>query len=374
MDLAAKLDESLREAVEDGATPGCVALVWRDGVRRYLGAHGRLARHAAAGELASTPVTPETVYDLASLTKVLATTTLVAQTVSRGRLALDRQLPESLAVGSYRPSLRDLLEHAAGLEAHREFFDEPWSLGPARREALIEAVRRVPPAAAPRTQAIYSDLGFLLLGAWLEQLAGERLDALFVERVAGPLGAAGQIGFLPLDRPAVFERERIAATELYGAPPQPWHALRRRLDQRVAHGIVHDDNCVIATGVAGHAGLFGTVAGVLAIARAWLERRLPGVPSWAQDHMGELFTTASTVPGSTRRLGFDGPAPAGGGSTGEALSSGAYGHLGFTGTSLWIDPERRAIYILLSNRVHPSRDNDKILPLRRSFHTQAGGL
>lgn len=374
VDVIAKLDEVLRGAVEDGATPGCVALVWRDGAQRYLGAHGRLASHAAAGALASKPVTPETVYDLASLTKVLATTTLIARSVGRGQLALEHELPESLAIDGYRPSLRDLLEHAAGLEAHREFFFDPWSLGPARREALIEAVRRVPPATAPRTRAIYSDLGFLLLGAWLEQLGGERLDALFVEHVAGPLGAAGQIGYLALDRPPVFERERIAATEVYAGPVQRWHGLRRRLDQRVAHGVVHDDNCVISTGVAGHAGLFGTVAGVLAIARAWLERRLPGVPSWAQGHMGELFTTASTVPGSTRRLGFDGPAPDGSGSTGTALASGSFGHLGFTGTSLWIDPDRQAIYVLLSNRVHPSRDNQAILALRRSFHEQACAL
>lgn len=375
MDAAAKLDEVLRGAIEDGAAPGCVALVWRDGAQRYLGAHGRLASDPAARELASTPVTPDTVYDLASLTKVLATTTLIARSVGRGRLALDHELPDSLAIDDYRPTLRDLLEHAAGLEAHREFFDEPWSLGPARREALIQALRTIPPATAPRTRAIYSDLGFLLLGTWLELHGEARLDTLFLDRVTDPLGVAGQIGFLALDRSPLFERKRIAPTEVYRAPSQHWHPLRRQLNQRVAHGIVHDDNCVVMNGVAGHAGLFGTAAGVLAIARAWLERRLPGIPGWAQDHIAELFGTASTVSGSTRRLGFDGIDPNGEGSTGAALRVGAaIGHLGFTGTSVWIDREREAIYVLLSNRVHPGRDNVKIQSLRKRFHAHAAAL
>ena len=207
------LDELLRAAVDDGVFPGCVALVWRRGAQRYLGAHGRLASHPAAAELA-TPVGPETVYDLASLTKVLSTTTLVARAIGQRKLSLDDRLPDSLAPAGGRPSLRDLLEHAAGLEAHREFFHEPWWLGPAQREALIEAVRAVPFACAPRTRAIYTDLGFLLLGAWLEQLEGARIDELFREQIAEPLGVADQISFCPLDRPATFARERVAPTEV----------------------------------------------------------------------------------------------------------------------------------------------------------------
>lgn len=367
------LDELLRAAVDDGVFPGCVALVWRDGAQRYLGAHGRLASHPWAAELA-TPVGCETIYDLASLTKVLSTTTLIARAIAQGRLTLDDRLPDSLALADDQPTLRDLLEHAAGLEAHREFFHEPWSLGVGQREALIEAVRAVPRACPPRTRAIYSDLGFLLLGAWLEQLEGARLDELFREQVAKPLGVADQIGFCPLDRPPLFERSRVAPTEVYEGLPEHWHPLRAVLGQRFAHGIVHDDNCVIASGVAGHAGLFGTVSGVLAIARAWLERTVPGVPEAARDRVWELFSTPSSVPESTRRLGFDGPSPDGSGSTGTALSGAAIGHLGFTGTSVWIDPERAVIYVLLSNRVHPSRHDQRIRELRRRFHAAASRL
>jgi serine-type D-Ala-D-Ala carboxypeptidase len=127
-------------------------------------------------------------------------------------------------------------------------------------------------------------------------------------------------------------------------------------------------------GVAGHAGLFGSVGGVLAIARAWLERRLPGVPAWAQAPLWGLFSTPSSVPESTRRRGFDGPAPDGSGSTGTALPSSAIGHLGFTGTSVWIDPERQAIYVLLSNRVHPNRHDQRIRALRQRFHHLAAAL
>ncbi|HVI04354.1 MAG TPA: serine hydrolase, partial [Enhygromyxa sp.] len=210
--------------------------------------------------------------------------------------------------------------------------------------------------------------------AWLEQLDGARLDVLFAEHVAKPLGVADQIGFCPLDRPASFVRARVAPTELYEGAPEHWHPIRAQLGQPFAHAIVHDDNCVIMNGVAGHAGLFGSVAGVLAIARAWLERRLPGVPEAAQDRVWELFSTASTVPESTRRLGFDGPTPDGTGSTGASLSGSAIGHLGFTGTSVWIDAERRAIYVLLSNRVHPSRHDQRIRSLRQHFHALAVAL
>ncbi|RPI62131.1 MAG: class A beta-lactamase-related serine hydrolase, partial [Lysobacterales bacterium] len=180
-----KLDDLLRRAIAAELAPGCVAVVWRDGELRHAAAYGVLARHGIAPEQRRS-VSIETRYDLASLTKVLCTTTLVAQMVGLGQLALEERLPTSLAIGDYRPTLRDLLEHASGLAAHCEFFHEPWSLGIGARDQLIAAVREVPLAAAPRTQAIYSDLGFLLLGAWLELLGGARIDELFAARIARP--------------------------------------------------------------------------------------------------------------------------------------------------------------------------------------------
>ncbi|WP_181198116.1 serine hydrolase domain-containing protein [Enhygromyxa salina] len=371
---AEELDRLLRGAVTAGVTPGCVALVWRDGALRYEGAHGSLDRDGGAA------VSVGTIYDLASLTKVLSTTTLAARAVGRGELELDDRLPVRLAVrGGYRPTLRDLLEHASGLEAHREFFYRPWSLGIDQPAALISAVRELPPAAPPRTRAIYTDLGFLLLGAWLEQLGGARLDELFRERVARPLGLEHELTFGgPKPLPSSFER--VAPTEVYdaslhGGEDQHWYAIRREAGQAVARGLVHDDNCLVMGGVAGHAGLFGTARGVLGVARAWLERRLPGLDADASARVWDAFTTPSTVPGSTRRLGFDGTNPDGSGSTGAALSSAAIGHLGFTGTSVWMDPGpgpgSGAIYVLLTNRVHPTRADTRIRALRREFHTLA---
>jgi serine-type D-Ala-D-Ala carboxypeptidase len=366
---AEELDNLLREAIMAEVASGCVALVWRDGELRYARAHGWLARHGLVRGQRQ-PVSRETRYDLASLTKVLATTTLLAQAVGLGQLALDDRVPGSLAIGEYRPSLRDLLEHASGLVAHREFFHEPWSLGIGAREELIAAVRSVPVATAARTQAIYSDLGFLLLGAWLEQLGGARIDELFLARVARPLGLGRELVFPGL---APLPASEVAATEAYDSSLHDgarlnWYAIRERAGQATARGLVHDDNCLVMGGVAGHAGLFGTAMGVLGVARAWLECRLPLLDADTSAAVVTEFTTPSTVPGSTRRLGFDGPSPDGSGATGDALSSLAYGHLGFTGTSLWIDPPTRAIYILLSNRVHPTRNDDRIRALRRDFH------
>lgn len=365
-----RLEELLREATASGVAPGCVALVWRDGTLRHAGAYGVLARHGVAPEHRQ-PVSIGTRFDLASLTKVLCTTTLAAQAVGLGELSPDDRLPSSLAVGgNYRPTLRDLLEHASGLAAHREFFHEPWSLGIGAHDELLAAVREVPLAAAPRTQAIYSDLGFMLLGAWLELLGGARLDELFITRIARPLDLEGELGFPGLQPLPAAD---VAATEVYdaslhGGTPQHWYAIREQAGQSTGRGLVHDDNALVMGGVAGHAGLFGTAMGVLGIARAWLERRLPLLDAGQSAAVVEELTQTSTVPGSTRRMGFDGPSPDGSGATGLALSPRAYGHLGFTGVSVWIDPDAESIHVLLTNRVHPARSNDRIGGLRREFH------
>jgi CubicO group peptidase (beta-lactamase class C family) len=372
---AETLDELLLRAIEADVTPGCVALVHRAGELRYSAAHGVLARHGLPIP-ALRPVTLDAIYDLASLTKVLSTTTLAALAVGRGELELESRVPPELAVGEYRPRLCDLLEHSSGLVAHREFFYEPWSLGIGQREELLAALREVPPGAPAGERAVYSDLGFILLGAWLEQLGGARLDELFADQIAGPLGLAHEVfygGGQPL------ARDDVAATEVYDArlhagERQHWYGIREAAGQAVACGLVHDDNCLVMGGVAGHAGLFGSAAGVLGVARAWLERRLPGLDAQTCARLWQRFTTPSSVPGSTRRLGFDGPSPDGSGSTGDALSQRAVGHLGFTGTSLWIDPGQGSIYVLLTNRVHPTREEPRIRELRREFHALASGL
>lgn len=360
--------------------PGAVALVWRAGAEVYHEAHGLLATHPAAS-VANLGAARETVYDLASLTKVLATTTLAAIAVSEGRVSLDAPVPAPWSRACPGARLGDLLSHSAGLEAHREYFAAHADRGPTTAAAIVEAVCRTPPAYPVGERSIYSDLGFIILGAWLERLFEGPLDRVFADRVAWPLGLDGglvpRLGFQRLGAargPSPDAARRVAPTEVYDPALHPegvptHFALRRR--DRLAHHEVHDDNAFVMGGVAGHAGLFGDAEGVLAVARAWLEGGLAGL----EPPICERFWRPSGVPGSTRCLGWDGVSPDGG-STGGVLGGGARGHLGFTGTSLWIDPDPAAprVFILLANRVHPTRTNAAIVGVRQDFHRLAAAL
>lgn len=379
MNAHARLFALLDDAVAQGVFPGCVAIVSRNHAVVYHEAHGTLGQHPAfvfAGE----PVTRDTIYDLASLTKVLATTTLVAMAVGEGKVALAEAVPAPWARACPGATLGDLLEHSSGLVAHREYFTE---VEPYDAAAVLEKVCGTPRASAPRERAVYSDLGFMVLGAWLERLFGDPLERLFADRVAYPLGfdddALPRLGFRRLQSeamlPSAVER-RIAPTEVYdaalheGAPPS---YLRVRSGMPVAHGAVHDDNAWVMGGVAGHAGLFGDAWAVHELARAWMHATLPGLDAKLRDR----FWAPSTVAGSTRRLGFDGPSPDGSGATGHALDARAVGHTGFTGTSVWIDrhaPGGARVMVLLANRVHPVRTNDAIKALRPAFTRAAMAL
>jgi CubicO group peptidase (beta-lactamase class C family) len=228
---------------------------------------------------------------------------------------------------------------------------------------------------------VYSDLGFMILGAWIERVTARPLDEAFADRVAYRLGlddpTLPALGFRRLFSAAALRWElerRIAPTEVYDAALHPDAAPSylpvRAATTSIAHGAVHDDNAWVMGGVAGHAGLFGTAAAVLEVGRAWLEGILPGIEPALRDR----FWLPSAVPASTRRLGWDGPSPDGTGATANAMSPTAVGHTGFTGTSLWIDPPARHVAVLLTNRVHPVRTDDRIKPFRQRFHTIAAHL
>jgi CubicO group peptidase (beta-lactamase class C family) len=369
------LFELLESAVGE-VFPGCVALVWRDGATLYHEAHGTVATHPwvpAEGK----PVVREQIYDLASLTKVLCTTSLTALAVSEGVLELDAPVPEPWNAGCPGATLADLLEHCSGYEAHREYFGEVEPYSP---EGILERIAATPPGYPLRSKAVYSDLGFMVLGRWLEQAYGRDLEVLFTDKVMLALGLDDKpiphLGFHRLHGtppPPRPHRDRIAPTEVYDpalyvdAPPSHFE-LRKNTE--VAHGFVHDDNAFVWGGVAGHAGLFGTAHGVLEVAKAWLLHLLPGLAPAVRDR----FWQPSTVPGSTRRLGWDGPSADGTGTAGNAVSQAAVGHTGFTGTSVWIDPESKGgptICVLLSNRVHPVRTATAIKAFRPRFHEAA---
>ena len=288
----------------------------------------------------------DTVFDLASLTKVIATTTLAMRAVDARRLNLDAPLASLLPHwrGEDRAAVTaaDLLAHASGLTAHLPFYRDHRG-----RQEFEPAISALPLEYAPRSGSIYSDLGFILLGFLLEDAFGAGLDTAF--RAAVEQHAWGDLRF----RPPHGWRERTAPTEF-----DAWRG-------RLLLGEVHDENAWALGGVAGHAGLFGTAAAVGRFART-IAAGFQGRPTVAGAATFRRFMTRTQVPGSSRALGWDTMLPTS--SCGRRMSARAVGHTGFTGTSLWIDPAADAYVVLLTNRVYPTRNNEQILAIRPALH------
>ncbi|MSO45398.1 MAG: class A beta-lactamase-related serine hydrolase [Acidobacteria bacterium] len=319
-----------------------------------------------AGAPAATSDTP---FDLASLTKAIATTSLAMQHVQSGTMALDE--PLSLCFADWhgadreRATVRDLLEHTAGLPAR--MVDAP----PQTRREFEQAICRLALEYAPRSQSIYSDLGFILLGFLVAARGGAPLSEQF-DRLIDPLlptvqCAVGEAAWLTFDLPL--------ATRRAAAPTLPLHDDHRDHRRgRMLVGEVHDNYAAALGGDAGHAGLFGTVSGVAAFARAVLgaARGDSDAPSPFTPDAVAVFTTRSHVAGSSRALGWDMMLPTS--SCGTAMSSSAFGHVGFTGTSLWIDPLRDRYFVLLTNRVCGGGTLDQMRTVRRALHDALADL
>ena len=322
----------LDDAIARRIFPGAVIEIGRSAGARHALAAGRqsYATDAAA-------VDADTIYDLASLTKVLATTPLVAAAIAGGRMRLNDRVRHWVPgwTGEERQvvTIRDLLEHASGLPAHRHYYKSR-----SGRASCEIAICEEPLEYAPRSTSIYSDPGFMLLGFALEHAAGLPLDQQFTSWLAREVGDGIELRFNP---PRALW-PRIAPTE------DTEFGEERR-------GIVHDENADALGGVAAHAGLFGTAAAVGAIARWWM-----------RSSALQTFAQKSTVPGSSRALGFDTMLPTS--SCGTLMSATAIGHTGFTGTSLWIDAAHDLYVVILTNRVHPSREGDGIQDVRRALH------
>jgi CubicO group peptidase (beta-lactamase class C family) len=324
------------------------AAAWRDG--RWItevGAAGRVAW--GDGEAA---VTPATWFDLASLTKPI--TALCAARLARANqlelgAPLGSILPELAGTPSETVSLELLLAHRAGLDAHRPLF-APLTRGKLvdRRAALVEAssARRrdaegpMPDRGYP---ALYSDLGYLLAGEAIARAAGASLDDAVRRWVSGPLGAPIGSARQVRAQDAGFDAH-VAATEFVA-----WRGGTIR-------GVVHDENAwaLSGEGASGHAGLFGTADGVLAVGRAVVDVLHGRASSFLA--LPELEPLVRPRPSSTLRAGFDGKSEKGS-LAGEKFGKSAFGHLGFTGTSFWCDPDRQLVGVVLTNRVHPSREN-----------------
>jgi CubicO group peptidase (beta-lactamase class C family) len=354
-------------AVDDGVFPGAVVLAAKEDAivfERAFGFRSLLPTQSA--------LQLETVFDLASLTKPLATTLAIILLTQEGQVGIEdratRFLPAFRKYGKQLTTVRQLLTHTSGLPSWKPYYEEAIKIEAAGRRSFIasqeakrwvtQLIHRETPLCAPATQCVYSDLGFIVLGELVERVAGMPLDEFCRERIYLPLGLS-TMGFINLtqSRPAAAEQRHdyIAPTENC-----PWR-------KKILCGEVHDDNAYVMGGVAGHAGLFATARDVHHLL-ACLNRCLQGLDDFfSRAILADFFTKDRSVINSRFTLGWDTPALEKSAS-GGAFSSRTIGHLGFTGTSIWWDLEKNCHIVLLTNRVHPTRKNDKIRRFRPHIH------
>jgi CubicO group peptidase (beta-lactamase class C family) len=328
----------------------------------------------SAGRLTMDPlgeqVSGSTLYDLASLTKPLATVTSMALLVQEGRCRLsdrlDKILPELEKATVAEATVCDLLAHSSGLPGWRGYYEDlsPKAALPSSPEErsnagtqLLKLIHKETLVYPRGERSLYSDLGFMLLGLLVERLSDMTLNSFLAERIVRPCGAAS-LFFLPGDEEGQARRSSV----LNGIAPtefDPWRG-------RILRGEVHDENAAALGGVAGHAGLFGTAESVLAVTGAWLQA-YRGQPSILDPNTVREFTRRrERLAGSSWALGWDTPsAPS---SSGVHFSPQSFGHLGYTGTSIWVDPLCELEVVLLSNRVYPSRRNEAIRAFRPALH------
>lgn len=360
------IQSALQAAVDDGTFPGAVLAVRLRGAMVFEGAVGRLFKQPSAET-----VTFDTCYDLASLTKVLATTTALALLIQRELVKAEDRIDHILnelqdsAVGG--ATLRQLLTHSSGLPGWRPYYEriaaieatQPGFLGSsAARGAVLRYIANEDLVYERGTRSLYSDLGFMLLGAAVERVSGESLDRFCSRHIYGPLRAHPLAyvpqGSVPASSVLCDSGCRIAPTE-----EDSWRG-------RTLCGEVHDENAFALGGVAGHAGLFGSTRAVLAVANAWMDGRRKQAGLLTPDVVTTFTASRQGVPNSSWALGWDTPSVRS--SSGTRFSSESFGHLGYTGTSLWIDPVKELEVVLLSNRVHPTRRNEQIRIFRPHIH------
>jgi CubicO group peptidase (beta-lactamase class C family) len=332
----------LDSAIAAGAAPGAVLGVSYRG-QWYIHGTGRLGL--------DDPTTPDssTVYDLASLTKVIGLTTAMMFAVDSGLIELDapiqRYVPAFTGRNKKYVTVRHLLVHASGLPAWRPLFRETRT-----REDALTLADTTPLDTLPGTRYLYSDLGAIVMTQAVEAVFQQRLDSLLDQRAFLPLGMASTRYLPPTDW-----LPRIAPTE-----NDPWRG-------RVLRGEVHDENAARLGGVSGHAGLFSSAPDLLRFGEWLLRQRgtedFPPQPRVRPITTFWFFDRQYLPPGSSRALGWD--TPSAGSSAGGLLDPSSIGHTGFTGTSIWIDPTRELVIVLLTNRVHPTRENNRMGPVRR---------
>lgn len=357
MSAEKRILDLLLSAVSDGIFPGGVLLVAHRKKTVFFEAVGNSGLVPVPR-----PMSRQTRFDLASLTKPLATSLAILCLVSQGKVRLDDSLAKLLPSTTVPKdkkeiTLRQLLSHCSGLPAWKPYYLSLESLPQTARKAQIRRqILEEPLEYLPTTSTIYSDLGFIVIEWLLEENSGQDLYHFTREKLFDHLDCTAP-GFIPLDQKTDVDHSQFADTEYC-----PWRG-------RILCGEVHDENAHALGGVAGHAGLFGTAQEVKCVLDCILDTIAAENISapWSREHLTEFLQPARLHPSSTWALGFDTPASSES-SAGRYFSSNSVGHLGFTGTSFWLDLEKEMAVILLSNRVHPSRDNEKIKEFRPLLH------
>lgn len=339
----------MERGVTEGVFPGGV-LLWGDD----KGILGTDAAGLTRTDLPNAqPVDTRTLFDLASLTKPLVTAGLSLLLAAEDALDIEapiaRYLPEVRGTFLEPVPFRRLLSHSSGLVPWAPLYrDIPREPDRTLRDRVLSGIVALEPAYAPGTQAQYSDFGYMLAGWILESVGSAPLDVLFAERIQKPLGIS-DAGFRPADPGSALAGRTFAATEIDPDTKAPFI------------GVVHDEHARLLGGVAGHAGLFATAGAVWELSRPWM---IPGL-LYPREWLDRFLTRQERTPWT---LGWDTPTP--GSSSGDLFSPDSIGHLGYTGTSVWIDRERMSIIILLTHRVHPVRTNNRIREFRPFAHNR----
>ena len=344
------VDRLMRQAVVEEVFPGGALLVSKEGETLSQEAYG--VAHLSS----QTPVTLETIFDLASLTKPLATTLAVMRLVQHNQIRLQQHLgqilPEFEHTDKAGVKLEHLLYHNSGLPDYRPYYEALNGVAKdSRRKALRKHLVQEPRINPIGEKVLYSDLGFMILAWVVEHVAQRRLDHFVFDEIYHPLGLK-HLFFIPHN--IEHDRGSFAATENC-----PWR-------RKIVEGQVHDENAYAVGGIEGHAGLFGTADDIhhLLIELLFTYHGRTSTGLFQQDLLHQFF---KRLPGTDKALGFDTPSLTGS-SCGQGFSQNSIGHLGFTGTSFWMDLERSVIVILLTNRVHPTRDNERIKKFRPELH------
>jgi len=362
------IQAALQSAVDEGVFPGAQLAVRLHGELQCVIVAGRLS-----SEPSSLPVQPTTLYDLASLTKPLATGTSLLLLAQRAKVTLEDPVQKVLSELEGMPigqaTVKDLLTHRSGLPGWRPFYErlgtrgiglEPSGENHAVKQLVLKMIRDEPLLYARGERCVYSDLGFMLLGLLVERLSGMALDRWYEHAVVRPLRADPMM-FCPTTGGAQLN-VICPMIDVSCIAPTEWDERRNR----ILCGEVHDENAAAMDGVAGHAGLFGTAESVLAVSGAWLHGYHGRESILAEEFVRQFTTRQESVARSSWALGWDTPSTPS--SSGSSFSERSFGHLGFTGTSLWIDPLRELEVVLLSNRVYPNRRNEKIKAFRPWIH------